>query len=85
MCVCANPGTALCGTRQRRRLLPRSDLGPANTSLIKVPQDVSLLTLSAKAGMKTGEANARESLILKRPCGLAQLYLRVSRPIQPVS
>lgn len=40
------------------------------------------------AGIKTREANARESLTQKKkkkPFGLAQLYLRVSRPIQPVS
>lgn len=35
--------------------------------------------------MKTREANAGESLIQKKPFGLAQLYLGVSRPIQPVS
>lgn len=38
--------------------------------------------------MKTQEANAGESLIQKKkkkPFGLAQLCLGVSRPIQPVS
>ena len=43
------------------------------------------LRVHREAGRKTREANAKESLIHKRPFGLAQLSLGVSKPILPVS
>lgn len=88
LAVCLLPGAERsgmclpwCGSLTTRPLKPANTRHHQSASNMFQYQPC----VQREAGRKTREANAGESLIQKKPFGLAQLYLGVSRPIQPVS